>query len=81
MDTEGFLITVKVIAANVFDNQYAWEMIQLARQKTQRLQKIWVDKGYKDGLVQLLARYHYNCDVEVVARPDGSKGWILLPRR
>ena len=81
VDTEGLLITVKVVAAQHYDNQFGWEMLQMARQKTRRLQKVWVDKGYKDGLFELLARYHYDCDVEVVSRPEGSKGWLLLPRR
>lgn len=81
VDTEGLVIKVKVTAAQVFDHQYAWEMIQLARAKSQRLHKLWVDKGYQDGFVALLARYHFNMDVEVVARPAGSKGWHLLPRR
>lgn len=81
VDTEGLLIKVKVVAANHYDNQFGWQMLRLARQKTRRLKKIWVDKGYKDGFFELLARYHYDCDVEVVARPEGAKGWLLLPRR
>lgn len=81
VDTEGLLISAKVTAAHQFDNQHAWEMIQLARGKTQRLQKLWVDKAYRDDYIALLARYHYALDVEVTARPEGTKGWYLLPRR
>src|SRR5687767_1278718 len=81
VDTEGLLIKARVTAANLFDHQYAWEIIQMACLKNRRLQKLWVDKAYRDGRIQLLARYHFACELEVVSRPEGSKGWQILPRR
>jgi putative transposase len=81
VDTEGLLIAVHVTAANRFDHQQAWALVQHARRKTQRLHHLWVDQGYRDGLVALLARYHFDCTIEVVARPKASPGWFLLPRR
>ena len=75
------LIKVKVTDAYRFDKQVAWQMIQLACRKSSRLQKLWVDCGYQDGYTALLARYHFNCDLEVVRRAKESKGWQLLPRR
>jgi putative transposase len=75
------MIKVKVTAASRFDNQELWSLVQSGRLKTQRLQKIWVDKGYQDNYIALLARYHYELDIEVVSRPAGAKGWMLLPRR
>ena len=81
VDTEGLLIKVKVTAASLFDHQAAWPVIQAACIKSQRLQKLWVDKAYRDGRIELLARYHFGCEIEVVSRPEGSKGWQVLPRR
>lgn len=44
-----------------------------------RLVKIWVDSAYA-GLVEW-AREAMGWDVEVVKRPDGSTGFVLLARR
>ncbi len=44
-----------------------------------RLVKIWVDSAYA-GLVEW-AREAMGWDVEVVKRPDGSKGVVLVARR
>ena len=81
VDTEGWLITVQVTAANRFDHQQLWPLLQAGVKRSARLRHVWVDQGYRDGFVALLARYHYGLTVEVVTRPPGVKGWQLLPRR
>jgi putative transposase len=81
VDTNGWLLTVQVTAASRFDNQQLGALLRAGVQRSARLQQVWVDKGYRDHFVALLARYHYGVTVTVVARPDGVKTWQLLPRR
>lgn len=44
-----------------------------------RLQHLWVDGAY-GGLVEFAARYA-GLTVQVVSRPAGATGFLLLPRR
>jgi putative transposase len=81
VDTEGWLLTVQVTAANHYDNQQLWSLIQAGVKRSSRLRHLWVDQGYRAGLIELLARHRYGLSVEVVTRPKGHKGWLLLPRR
>jgi transposase len=45
-----------------------------------RLPHIWVDNAYHGDWIAW-ARHHYGVTIEVVARPDGMKGFQVLPRR
>ena len=45
-----------------------------------RLGKVWVDGGYQAGAVEW-ARAELGSDPEVVARPPGTQGVAVLPRR
>jgi putative transposase len=55
----------------------------LDRTNYPRLAKIWVDSKYHN--FELYAHIKDYVDgsweLEVVSRPPGSKGWVLLPRR
>lgn len=81
VDTEGWLLTVQVTAANHYDNQQLWSLIQAGLKRSSRFRHLWVDQGYRAGFIALLARYRHGLSVEVVTRPKGHKGWLLLPRR
>jgi putative transposase len=81
VDTYGWVLVVQVTAANRFDHQQLWNLLQAGVKRSARLRQVWVDQGYRDGLVALRARHHYGIAVEVVTRPNGVKGWQLLPRR
>lgn len=81
VDTEGSVLCVQVTAANQPDASQLDRLLQAGLKRSSRLRKVWVDQGYRNGYVALLARYRHQLEVEVVARPRQQTGWQLLPRR
>ncbi len=55
-------------------------MLGKAKAAGRALAKIWVDGGYQAGVVAW-ARAELGYPLEVVARPPGSTGFAVLPRR
>ena len=84
VDTLGLLMAVVVTAASVDDAAAAKEVFQELKPKQQpRLQVIWADSKYHNhALNNWLARQRsINWRLEIVRRPDGAKGFVLLPKR
>ncbi len=82
VDSEGLVLKAVVSRASVPDREGAELLIEAIRAfgpRLPRLVKIWVDSAYA-GLVEW-AREAMGWDVEVVKRPDGSKGFVLVARR
>lgn len=84
VDTLGLLIAVNVVAANVPERDGAKQLLQKVkaeRQRLPRLTRIWVDGGFSgvDFLKTILDVF--GLILEVVLRPQGSQGFVLLPRR
>ncbi len=84
VDTLGLLIAVRVVAASVPEREGAKQLLQQVHQEHQRLPRlvrIWVDGGFSGP--DLLTWVMDTCRwiIEVVLRPDGAKGFILLPKR
>lgn len=83
VDTLGLLIAVVVTSAAVDDAAAAPQVLaQATLERCPRLQKVWADGKYhnhklyawvKDKLQQVI--------LEVVSRPIGAKGFVLLHRR
>lgn len=66
--------------ANIQDSDGAQQVLQQVPGGFPRLLKIWVDGGYKAWLLEwafLIGGWL----LEVVQRPEGAKGFVLLPRR
>ena len=80
-DTEGFLLAVLVHAANVQDCHGAVPLLRALRRRLPGLRHIFADRVYRgDQLLNALA----DCGpwtIEIVQRPEGVKGFQLLPRR
>lgn len=55
-------------------------MLGKAKAAGRALAKIWVDGGYQAGVVAW-AETALGSPLEVVARPPGTKGFAVLPRR
>lgn len=49
-------------------------------QQAPTVRRVWVDGGYSGPLVRGYAAA-IGCEVEVVAKPPGQKGFAVLPRR
>lgn len=69
-----------VHAANLSESAGAKLVLAKARAAGRALAKIWVDQGYKDGAGEW-AQAELGYPLEVVARPPGTRGFRLLPRR
>ena len=80
VDTEGLLLELVVHAAKLSEGAGAKLLLAKAKAALRRLQKIWVDQGYKAGVVEW-AQVEVGYLLEVVAREAGTKGFKLLPRR
>jgi transposase len=80
-DTQGFLLTVLVHAANIQDCHGAVPLLRALRRAFPKLRHIFADRVYRgDQLLGAVA----DCGpwtIEIVQRPPGVKGFQLLPRR
>jgi putative transposase len=83
VDTLGMLLAVVVTAASVDDGRAAPAVLrQLDRKKYPRLQTIWADSKYHNfELYAWLKRQRVRYDLDIVSRPKGAKGFVLLPKR
>ena len=84
VDSLGLLLAVTVTIASV-DDAYAARpvMKQLSESQQPRLQVIWADSKYHNhALRSWIARQkNLNWELEVIRRPKGAKGFVLLPKR
>ena len=84
VDTLGLLLAVAVTAASVDDAAAAPQLLeQLKPHRQPRLQIVWADSKYHNH--QLHAWLHRQRSIpwklEIVRRPRGAKGFVLLPKR
>ena len=84
VDTLGLLIAVQVVAANVPEREGAKQLLTQVRQERHRLPRlvrIWADGGFSGE--EFLHWVMDTCRwiLEVVLRPEGSQGFVLLPKR
>jgi putative transposase len=77
------LLTVVVTAASVQDRDGAMQLLDVLRHRFSRLRLIWADQAYAGDLsawVWALRRWR-NVRLDIVKRPEGAKGFLLLPKR
>jgi putative transposase len=81
VDVLGLVLMVVVHAASTQEQEGAKLVLERVRGRHPRLRLIWVDGGY--NVQWLLAWVETVCHrvLEIVKRPEGSKGFVLLPRR
>jgi putative transposase len=81
VDVLGLVLLVIVHAASVQEQDGAKRVFECIQGRHPRLRLVGADAGYK---VQWLLHWvAANCTwvLEIVSRPEGSKGFVLLPRR
>ena len=80
VDTLGLLLAVVVTAASVSDPAGARMLLQRLGGFCKNLRKIWADGTYRGNLLDWVA-HHFRFRIEPVLRPEGHKGFLVLPRR
>ena len=81
MDTEGLLVAVQVTGASVQDHHQVYALVAAGKARSNRLVKVWVDEGYQGNDVAKAIRDELHVDLQIVPKPTGQKGFVLVPRR
>ena len=72
-----------VTAASVQDRDGAMSLLDVLRHRCARLRVIWADQAYTGELIAWVwgLRPWRHVRLEMVKRPEGGKGFLLLPKR
>jgi putative transposase len=83
VDTLGLLLNVMVTAAPVQDRDGAMSLLDVLRHRFACLRVIWADQAYAGDLMAWgwALRPRRKVLLEIVKRPEGVKGFLLLPKR
>jgi len=80
VDSIGMLLAVVVHPASVQDRDGAKLVMERIRDRFPRLALIWADGGYAGELVAWV-KSTLGCLLQIIRRPEGTKGFQILPRR
>ena len=80
VDTEGCLLALLVLAADISDRDGALLLLALYHARYPDLRHIWGDSHY-GGELGLEVHGHYGIVLEVVKKPAGQQGFAPLPKR
>jgi len=77
------LLAVTVTAASVQDRDGALQLLDVVRHTFARLRLIWADQAYAGDLLAWVwtLRPWRKIRLDIVKRPEGTKGFRLLPKR
>ena len=83
VDTLGLLLVVVVSAASADDGTYAPEVLRrLSAEQLTRLKEVRADGKYRNHRLDVyLEDSKAGYRIVLVERPDGSTGWVRLPKR
>ena len=83
VDSLGLLLAVAVTSAALDDGSHAWRVLRkLSAVDYPRLRLLWADHKYRNNrLDRWLEQQQVDYEIEVVSRPLGAKGFVLLHRR
>ena len=72
-----------VTAGHVQDRDGAMLLLEVLRHKFSRVRLLWADQAYAGELIAWLwaLRPWRKVRLEIVRRPEGTKGFLLLPKR
>ena len=72
---------VIVHAGSVQEQDGAKRVLDKVKGRFPRLRLIWADGGYNVGWLLAWVKSVRDWAIEIVKRPEGAKGFVLLPRR
>lgn len=83
VDTLGLVWLLMVHPANIQDRDGARLLLAPLALFCWRLRLIWADGAYAGSLIEWVAALRPRAKVrlEIVQRPEGAKGWVVLPKR
>src|SRR5215468_6462802 len=83
VDTLGLLLLVAVHSAGTQDRDGARSVLEPLANRFSKLRKIWADSIYNGGIGEWVRnlRRRNRIELEVVKRPEGVKGFLVLARR
>lgn len=83
VDTLGLLLLVVVHSAGTQDRDGARAVLAPLARRFSKLRKIWADSIYNGGLAEWVRdlRRRNRIELEIVKRPEGVKGFLVLARR
>lgn len=79
-DTQGFLLAIKVHAANEHDSKAGWDVLRMVKHKYGRLRKIYADGGYRGELEDKVNK-ELGMEMEITLRSDRATEFKPLPKR
>jgi putative transposase len=80
-DTNGLLLAVHVHPANVQDCHGAVPLLERLRYRLPKLRHVFADRIYRGNQLVTALSHCGPWEIEIVERPQGIKGFRLLPRR
>lgn len=80
VDSGGRLLCVTVTPANIQDQDGGISLVKRLVRLCPWIEKVVVDSGYKTRFIQSVEA-NANRVVEVIKRPEFTKGFVLLPKR
>jgi putative transposase len=83
VDTLGLLLLVVVHSAGTQDRDGARAVLAPLANRFSKLRKIWADSIYNGGIAEWVRnlRQRNRIELELVKRPEGVKGFLVLARR
>jgi putative transposase len=82
VDSLGLLLAVAVLPAGIQDGEAARAVLQqVTAREFPRLELLWADSAYGRYDLPDWVQEHRQFTLHIVSRPEGSKGFVLLPKR
>jgi len=81
VDTLGLLLKVLVVEANIGEREGGTWLLTSVSGCFPRLELVWVDGGFAGQEFEAHIQAECGIKIEVVNRPEGAKGFVLLQRR
>ena len=81
MDTEGLLLRVLCLPADIQDWDGAEDLFLLARGVSPRLELVWADGAYGRNELDAWTQEACGWRLQVVSKPPEQRGFVPLPRR
>ena len=79
VDTQGNILYVCVLPANIADSDGAYDVLDGIHQRYPTITMMWADGAYVSN-VEFFADV-YTITVEITKKPDNAEGFVVIPRR